>query len=61
MNGTSLEALRTRLDRKTLEWLRANPGSLLVPRSVIEALHGASDQQVPLGALTGTTSPYSPR
>jgi hypothetical protein len=48
MNSTSLEALRTRLDPKTQEWLRANPGSLIIPRSVTEALPRASDQQEPL-------------
>ncbi len=48
MNSTSLEALRTRLDPKTQEWLRANPGSVIIPRSVTEALLRASDQQEPL-------------
>jgi hypothetical protein len=48
MNSSSLEALRIRLDPKPLEWLRANPGSLIIPRSVSEALLLASGQQEPL-------------
>jgi hypothetical protein len=48
MNSTSLEALRTRLDPNTQECARANPGSLIIPRSVTEALLRASGQQEPL-------------
>lgn len=45
MTGMSIEALWTRLDPKTQEWLRANPGSVILPRSVTEALLRAGDQQ----------------
>lgn len=45
MTSMSIEALWTRLDPKTQEWLRANPGSVILPRSVTEALFRASDQQ----------------
>jgi hypothetical protein len=44
MTSTSIEALWTRLDPKTQEWLRANPGSVILPRSVTEALLRAGDQ-----------------
>ncbi len=47
MINMSLEALWTRLDSKTQEWLRANPGSVILPRSVTEALLVAGDQQEP--------------
>lgn len=45
MNSTNIEGLWTRLDPKTQEWLRANPGSVILPRSVTEALLRAGDQQ----------------
>lgn len=44
MTSTSIEAMWTRLDPKTQKWLRANPGSVLLPRSVTEALLLAGDQ-----------------
>ncbi len=45
MTSMSIETLWTRLDPKTQEWLRANPGSVILPRSVTEALLRAADQQ----------------
>lgn len=48
MNSTSPEAPRTMLDPNTQDWVRANPGSLIIPRSVTQALLRASGQQKPL-------------
>ena len=36
--STSIEALWNKLNPKTQEWLRANPGSVILPRSVAEAI-----------------------
>lgn len=38
MSNPILENLWDKLDSKTQEWLRANPGSVILPRSVTEAL-----------------------
>ncbi|QYF90462.1 MULTISPECIES: hypothetical protein [Arthrobacter] len=42
MNRASIEDLWSRLDPTTQEWLRANPGSAILPRTVTEALLQAS-------------------
>ncbi|MDQ0823270.1 hypothetical protein QFZ79_001012 [Arthrobacter sp. V4I6] len=42
MSGTtSIEKLWDQLDPKTQEWLRANPGSVVLPRSVTAVIHKA--------------------
>ena len=41
--GDKIKLLWERLDPKTQEWLRANPGSVILPRSVTAALLRASD------------------
>ena len=41
--GDNIKLLWERLDPKTQEWLRANPGSVILPRSVTTALLRASD------------------
>lgn len=43
MGNTTIEHLWNKLDPKTQEWLRANPGSVILPRSVTAALLRASD------------------
>jgi hypothetical protein len=50
VNKPILENLWNKLDPKTQEWLRANPGSVILPRSVTEALVRASG---PDGSLEG--------
>jgi hypothetical protein len=45
MNSTTIEALWTKLDPRTQEWLRANPGCVILPRSVTEAVLRSGDQQ----------------
>jgi hypothetical protein len=45
MNNTTLEGLWTKLDPKTQEWLRAHPGSVILPRSVTGALLRAGDRR----------------
>jgi hypothetical protein len=45
MNSTTIEGLWPSLDPRTQEWLRANPGSVILPRSVTEALLQSGDQQ----------------
>ena len=42
MNNPILENLWNKLDPKTQEWMRANPGCVILPRSVTEALVRAS-------------------
>ena len=42
MSKPSIENLWNKLDPKAQEWLRANPGSVILPRSVTEALLRAS-------------------
>lgn len=42
MNAPILENLWNKLDPRTQEWLRANPGSVILPRSVTETLVQAS-------------------
>ena len=36
--STSIEALWNKLTPKTQEWLRANPGSVILPRGVTEVI-----------------------
>ena len=43
MSNTTIEYLWNKLDPKTQEWLRANPGSVILPRSVTATLLRASD------------------
>jgi hypothetical protein len=43
MSNTTIEHLWNKLDPKTQEWLRANPGSVILPRSVTATLLRASD------------------
>lgn len=43
MGNTTIEHLWNKLDPNTQEWLRANPGSVILPRSVTAALLRASD------------------
>lgn len=38
MSGSIIENLWSRLDPQTQEWIRANPGTVILPRSVTEAL-----------------------
>jgi hypothetical protein len=45
MNSTTIEGLWPKLDPRTQEWLRANPGSVILPRSVTEALLRSGDPQ----------------
>ncbi|MCB5294640.1 hypothetical protein BJQ90_04109 [Arthrobacter sp. SO3] len=42
MNRPILENLWNKLDPRTQEWMRANPGTVILPRSVTEALVRAS-------------------
>ena len=45
MSGTtSIEQLWDQLDPKTQEWLRANPGSVVLPRSVTTVIRKASGE-----------------
>lgn len=43
MGNTTIEHLWNKLDPKTQEWLRANPGTVILPRSVTATLLRASD------------------
>ena len=40
--NTTIEALWNKLNPRTQEWLRANPGTVILPRSVTETILGAS-------------------
>lgn len=44
MKSTTIEVLWANLDPRTQEWLRANPGCVILPRSVTEAVLRAGDQ-----------------
>ncbi len=44
MSRPSIESLWDKLDPGTQEWLRANPGSVMLPRSVAEAILRAGGQ-----------------
>ncbi|HSN36125.1 MAG TPA: hypothetical protein VLT34_07225 [Arthrobacter sp.] len=48
MSGSIIENLWSRLDPQTQEWIRANPGTVILPRSVTEALFraGGSHQEL---------------
>lgn len=50
MGESTIEDLWNKLEPKTQEWLRANPGILILPRSVTATLLQASDHA---GALEG--------
>jgi hypothetical protein len=43
VSNTTIEYLWNKLDPKTQEWLRANPGSVILPRSVTATVLRASD------------------
>ncbi len=61
MNKPSIENLWNKLDPKAQEWLRANPGSVVLPRSVTEALVRASGQHDSLeGVDSNGQLPLSP-
>ncbi|WP_354185512.1 hypothetical protein [Arthrobacter sp. UYCu712] len=45
MSRPSIENLWDKLDPNTQEWLRANPGSVILPRGVTDVLQRASDRQ----------------
>ena len=51
MSKPSIENLWNKLDPKAQEWLRANPGSVILPRSVTEALLRASGQKDSLDGI----------
>lgn len=51
MSKPSIENLWNKLDPKAQEWLRANPGSVILPRSVTEALLRASGQHDSLDGI----------
>lgn len=38
MSSTSIESLWNKLTPQTQEWLRANPGTVILPRSVTESI-----------------------
>lgn len=38
MSGPIVENLWNKLDPRTQEWIRANPGTVILPRTVAEAL-----------------------
>lgn len=42
MSATIIEALWSKLDPQTQEWIRANPGTVILPRTVTKALARAS-------------------
>ena len=42
MSATIVEALWSKLDPQTQEWIRANPGTVILPRTVAKALARAS-------------------
>jgi hypothetical protein len=48
VSNASIENLWGKLDPRTQEWLRANPGSVILPRSVTEAVRRASGPDVSL-------------
>ena len=49
----TVESLWNNLDPKAQEWLRANPGSVMLPRSVTEALLRASEEHDRPGKVDG--------
>ncbi|MDN4644070.1 hypothetical protein [Arthrobacter sp. PsM3] len=51
MSNPILENLWDELDSTTQEWLRANPGSVILPRSLTEALVRASGPDGSLGEV----------
>jgi hypothetical protein len=44
MNSTTIETLWAKLDPRTQEWLRANPGCVILPRSVTGAVLRSGEQ-----------------
>jgi hypothetical protein len=57
----SIENLWNKLDPKAQEWLRANPGSVILPRSVTEALLRASGEYDGVEGIDGNGQlPLSP-
>lgn len=44
MSGTSIEQIWAGLETKTQEWLKANPGSVMLPRSVSAAIRRAGGE-----------------
>jgi hypothetical protein len=43
MNDSNIENAWTKLNPQTQEWLRANPGAVILPRSVTESIVQATE------------------
>jgi hypothetical protein len=62
MNDSNIENAWTKLNPQTQEWLRANPGAVILPRSVTESIVQATDRpNSPQGVDRNGQLPLSPQ